>query len=334
MNPMKRKSDCPWTSTRKRKKQRKTTESISEHKKTTLAQSDKGSWFDQVKWLDEEELNASVSARKLCSEIDSDDRTEKRNNIVVDINLLNGAIERSLVCKFCQCPVFCEELEERSGQGVRLGFVCTNANCSLIQMPFNSSSKSGKLFDINRASTLAFRAIGRGQLAAAKTLSILGLPKPLSKPVWCENTKIIADACSELVREELEHSARELKELVETDSEGYCTTAVSFDGSWCSRGWCARDGVVAGISLKTGKVLDVIHLSSSCSTCDRLEKLHSEGQLSQMEFLEKQVEHGEVCYLNHDGSAQVRFSKIIIIIIILFHLTTTLNQLTSTLNYK
>lgn len=68
-------------------------------------------------------------------------------------------------------------------------------------------------------------------------------------------------------------------------------------------------------------------------TCDQLEKLHSEGQLSRMEFLEKQVEHGELCYLNHDVSAQVRFSKIIIIII-LFHLTTTLNQLTSTLNYK
>ena len=103
--------------------------------------------------------------------------------------------DREVTCvQSCQCPVFCEELEERSGQGVRLGFVCTNANCSLIQMPFNSSSKSGKLFDINRASTLAFRAIGRGQLAAAKTLSILGLPKPSSKPVWCENTKIIVQA--------------------------------------------------------------------------------------------------------------------------------------------
>jgi len=172
--------------------------------------------------------------------------------------------------------VFCEEREERNGQGVGLGFVCTNANCNAIQMPFNSSSKSGELFDINRASTLAFRAIGRGQLAAAKTLSILGLSKPSSKPVWCENTKIIADVCSELVREELKHSARELKEpRVETDDEGYCSTAVSFDGSWCSSGWTARDGVVAGISPKTGKVLDVMHLSSSCSTCDRLEKLHS-----------------------------------------------------------
>ena len=98
------------------------------------------------------------------------------------------------MCKSCQCPVFCEALKECSGQGVRSGFVCTNANCSVIQMPFNSSSKSGKFFDINRVSTLAFRAIGRGQLAAAKTLNILGLPKPLSKPVWCENTKIIADA--------------------------------------------------------------------------------------------------------------------------------------------
>ena len=171
-------------------------------------------------------------------------------------------------------------------------------------------------------STLTFQAIGRGQLAAAKTFSILGLPKPSSKLVWCEIAKIIADACSELVREKLKHSARELKELVETDDEGYCTTAVSFDGSWCSCGWSARDGVVAGISLKTGKVLDVIHLSSSCSTCDRLEKLHSEGQLSLKEFLEKQVEHRDVCYLNHHGSTQLRFTKIVIT---LFHFTTTLN---------
>ena len=86
MKPKKRKSDCPWTNTQKRKKQRKTTKSISEHKKTTLAQSDKGSWFDQVKWLEEEESNASVSAWKRCSEMDSENLTEKRNNIVVTMH--------------------------------------------------------------------------------------------------------------------------------------------------------------------------------------------------------------------------------------------------------
>ena len=88
----------------------------------------------------------SVSARKLYSEIDSEDLAEKiRNDIVVDINLLNGAMERSLVCKSCHCPVFCKELEERSGQGVRLGFVCTNANCSLIQLIGSQSILDAKI---------------------------------------------------------------------------------------------------------------------------------------------------------------------------------------------
>ena len=32
--------------------------------------------------------------------------------------------------------------------------------------------------------------------------------------------------------------------------------AASFDASWNSRGWSARDGVVAAISDDTGKVLD------------------------------------------------------------------------------
>ena len=68
-------------------------------------------------------MNTSISAWKLCSEIDSEDLTEKKDNNVVDINLLNRAMERSLVCKSCHCPVFCEKLEERSGQCVRLGFV-------------------------------------------------------------------------------------------------------------------------------------------------------------------------------------------------------------------
>ena len=72
----------------------------------------------KLHWLEEEELNTSISAWKLCSEIDSEDLTEKRNNIAVDINLLKGAMERSLVCKSCHCPVFSEELEEHSGQGV------------------------------------------------------------------------------------------------------------------------------------------------------------------------------------------------------------------------
>ena len=58
----------------------------------------------------------------VCSEIDSEDLTEKRNNIVVDINLLNGAIDKSLVCKTFHSPVFCEEVEERNGRNENVRF--------------------------------------------------------------------------------------------------------------------------------------------------------------------------------------------------------------------
>lgn len=43
----------------------------------------------------------------------------------------------------------------------------------------------------------------------------------------------------------------------------------SFEGSWSSRGWTARHGIVAAISVKSGKVVDVVYLSSSCNQCEK-----------------------------------------------------------------
>ena len=47
---------------------------------------------------------------------------------------------------------------------------------------------------------------------------------------------------------------------------------VSIDGSWSSRGWSARDGVVAAVSVDSGKVLNVIYLTNACTSFDQKEK--------------------------------------------------------------
>ena len=39
---------------------------------------------------------------------------------------------------------------------------------------------------------------------------------------------------------------------------------VSINGSWKTRGWSARDGMVAVVSFDIGKVLKVIFLSNLC----------------------------------------------------------------------
>ena len=48
--------------------------------------------------------------------------------------------------------------------------------------------------------------------------------------------------------------------------------SVSIDGSWSSRGWTARNGVVTVVSIDTGKVLDVVYLSNSCTASQRKER--------------------------------------------------------------
>ena len=45
---------------------------------------------------------------------------------------------------------------------------------------------------------------------------------------------------------------------------------VTIDASWCSRGWSATDAVIAAISVDTGKVVAVVHMSSSWAECKKM----------------------------------------------------------------
>ena len=55
--------------------------------------------------------------------------------------------------------------------------------------------------------------------------------------------------------------------------------AASFDCSWSSRGWSARNGVVAVISEDTGKVLDAVYITHSCRKCTDIEDKRSKDVL-------------------------------------------------------
>ena len=60
----------------------------------------------------------------------------------------------------------------------------------------------------------------------------------------------------------------------------------SFDCSWNSRGWQARDGIVAAISQDTGKILDIVHKSLSCPACKFKQSKRNEGSMTTIEYLE------------------------------------------------
>ena len=86
----------------------------------------------------------------------------------------------------------------------------------------------------------------------------------------------------------------------------------SFDCSWSSRGWSARDGLVAAVSEDTGKVLDVTYMTRECSRCKGMEEKRARGEISRIDFLSWYISHEPSCLLNHEGSAQVKINCAIV----------------------
>ena len=168
---------------------------------------------------------------------------------------------------------------------------------------------------------MAFRTIGRGRSAATKFCSIMNISPPITSQHWAGHTKFYDGVVDKVLEEELSKAAWDVKcfkrEVGEfsrfSDKELKQLTvdaAITIDGSWSSRGWTSRDGIVAVISVDTGKVLDVIYLSSTCKQCEQMEKRKDAGEITPLEYMEWYIKHDDDCYLNHDGSSSVRRTEV------------------------
>lgn len=123
---------------------------------------------------------------------------------------------------------------------------------------------------------------------------VLNLPRPITKTPWASHTKVLEKAARELLDKKLSNAAKEVRDFKfssglitlgndERLEDKIINVGVSIDGSWSSRGWTARDGVVAAVSIDTGKVLDVVYLYP---TLARRVSEKKEGTISTRDYLE------------------------------------------------
>lgn len=84
-----------------------------------------------------------------------------------------------------------------------------NAQVKQKNVPFNTTARA-KGFEINRASVLAFRTIGRGNAAASKAFSFLGL-KPINDRYWTDHTTRIDEEDNKALQKELDEGAFQVK---------------------------------------------------------------------------------------------------------------------------
>ena len=174
-----------------------------------LAESDKGSFYNQKEWLEEYEYGKGmfyseyVDNKNYTSSEDNnsnweessseDDKSSDSNteelpvedkNIVVSLLILRRLICSSMVCKDCHESVsLIEDQQYSAGLARRFKIQCTSTNCQPKNpKPFSDMTrKSGQFYEINRAFTLACRLVGRGYSAATKITSVLNLDRPVSK---------------------------------------------------------------------------------------------------------------------------------------------------------
>lgn len=315
-----------FLASKKRKRKPSTQKKFISPTKKQLKESMKGSWFNQENEVDQaaEKAKPSCSQRKILdfqeesessdeSEVDESDETLPIRDWIINIDSLNEHLQETACCKHCSSKLYLtENVTFRAGLGTKFTFKCLNPDCtsslSTSNGFFTSERKKG-VYDINRKSVLASRAIGKGCSGLEKFCSILGLI-PITRNAFTEHTKFWENHALSLMTENLKDSASRAKKLLIQDYSLPTETNVvdlptCFDGSWSTRGWVARKGIVAAIAENTSQVIDIIFKSNFCRYCEKLLEKRKNGDIDELEYLTLYTNHEPECFHNHEGSPQV-----------------------------
>ena len=178
------------------------------------------------------------------------------------------------------------------------------------------TKKSGSFYEINRSFVLICRLIGRGYSAASRLTSILNLDKPVTKKSWLNHMTTLCNVAEEIAEGSMKKATIGAKEYMvkngvlevppEADlSKEKMNIGVSVDGSWGSRGWASKQGIVDVCFEDMGKVLDVILKTSYCKVCENLKHKKEMGTINLVQYVQSYKKHEPDCLLNHEGFASV-----------------------------
>lgn len=229
---------------------------------------------------------------------------------IIDLSILQEQILSDLVCRHCHSTTRLVE-EKRSGLGSIFRFECDGKRCSVNKSFYSdpvtkANKQSGGLVNhsINRRSALAMRYIGCGHSALRTFCGIMNLPPPVGNTSYDKIKSSINQAVTATQAESMKEAAKiehSLAEESETDgSDTSRDVDVSVDGTYMTRGFSSKAGVVTAIGCVTGKVLDTSVRSKVCKSCDHWSKKKESHPAEYENWLKS---HPPLCEATHDGSS-------------------------------
>ncbi|CAB4024276.1 Hypothetical predicted protein [Paramuricea clavata] len=121
---------------------------------------------------------------------------------------------------------------------------------------------------------------------------------PMNENAYRDHVSAIHAAAEVVCKESMNSASDETKQFYEVEEDGNYDIGISADGTWRRRGYSSSYGVVTGMSLVTGKVLDIEVMSKECRQC-----ILWRGKEGTIEFEEWWEGHQHNSHANFEGSS-------------------------------
>lgn len=255
-------------------------------------------------------LNTSVRCLKLEEASSSSTRSQQVYNdgaksptyIIIDTVALEDLFKNNL-CIACKNGGLRVVYERPHGFCHSLKVVCDFCDEAITEVKTskNITNENGTMqaFDINLRATKAFLSVGRGYTALEKFCMLMNIHL-MSSRTFNLYKKILHSSLSRATNKQFEQIRNDIKKAYNEEVNGITNIAVTFDGTWLTRGHTSQIGIGCVIDMLTGYVVDFQVMSKYCKECELAKnKLNK----SSKEFEIWYEEHKDSCSINHSGSS-------------------------------
>lgn len=192
---------------------------------------------------------------------------------VVCLESVNALLEH-MNCNRCGGSAKISRKEREYGLAVSLVLTCSKCGdkASAWSSPRVNGTQKVNPFTINILAARAMQSTGNRQTAFNDIFAAMNIShRGLHTKTWQRYVKTkltpAATRAAETLTTECAKSVRQLYSQLNFGNPG--NVAVSYDGSWMTRGHSSHIGVGAVVELFTGLVLDYVVLSNFCAGCQR-----------------------------------------------------------------
>ena len=220
-----------------------------------------------------------------------------------------------MLCEMLQ-PLQCPHCSETSlrvgatgammGYAVEVALACGSCGRELSriftsQRMATNSNKSRQPFAVNHYAVFAAKEGGFCQTGLVRMTSLMNIRGSLHHKTFSSISSTIQSKLYGVAADTLSDSHRAVHRVYDEmygPCEGPRQLAVSYDGTWKTRGFQSPIGVGFVIETQTGLVLDYAVLSRYCMECEMVGKKLSGEELETWKQL-----HADTCFINHTGSS-------------------------------